>query len=128
VRPRWWPRSGYIARGRLGQALLKAVRRWEGAAINLEMVLDPFDSEVAEVLNMAIRVSAVLSQTLWEWSPSAWDGALEISLIEDAGEAGLPSGCSSRHERIDIIRGCPRDSKTAMPKEWSICWCDSMWA
>jgi len=62
--------SVYIARGRLGQALLKAVRRWEGAAANLEMEPDLFDSEVEEVLNIAIRASAVLSQTLWEWSQS----------------------------------------------------------
>src|SRR5438128_1795269 len=53
---------GYIARGRFIQAFLKTVRRWAGAATNLEMALGGLlNSEVADVFNIAIRASAVLS-------------------------------------------------------------------
>jgi hypothetical protein len=62
--------SSYIARGRRIHAFLKTERKWAGASASLEIVLGPLDSGGVDVLNIAISVSAVLSETL----PSASDG------------------------------------------------------
>ena len=122
----------YIARGRFIQALLKAVRRWAGAAANLEIVLSFVDSGAGDVFNKAISVSAVLSPALSGLSPSALGCAVEVSWPEissatDGPDGSLVSGgLSCPDARIDIMRGCPWESKTLTPKESSTCWCDFM--